>query len=276
MNTIPRSLDASQSTYSTAFEQALSLDVLQEKVPAAFAPSAHERLTASYGFVQTAQVLDALRQAGFRPVEARQTRTRIASQLHARHLIRLRRLVEVIGVGDATPELLLLNSHDGTSGVQLRAGLFRAVCSNGLIASVATFPVWRALHRGHVLDDVVRAALEMSERFGVLAAAVERMERTHLEVPDRLEFAAEALALRFPEDRGTALRPSEVLVPQRQEDVGDDLWRVYNVIQGRLLRGGLLRRSPSNRLTRTRQITSIREDLRLNSALWDMAMMRAA
>lgn len=276
MNTLPRSLDVSQLSHSTAFEQALSPEVLRESVPAAFAPSAHERLSASYGFVPTAQVLDALRQAGFRPVEARQARTRVTSPLHARHLIRLRRHMEAIGVGDATPELLLLNSHDGTSGVQLRAGLFRAVCSNGLIVSVTTFPVWRALHRGRVLEDVVRAALEMSERFGVLAAAVERMERTFLGVPEQLEFAAEALALRFPEDRGGAMRPSELLVPQRQEDVGADLWRVYNVIQGRLLRGGLLRRSATNRLIRTRKITAISSDLRLNAALWDMAMARAA
>jgi len=276
MNTIPTSLNASQSTYATAFEQALSPEVLHASVPAAFAPSAHERLSASYGFVPTAQVLDALGQAGFRPVEARQARTRVASPIHARHLIRLRRRVETIGVGDATPELILLNSHDGTSGVQLRAGLFRAVCSNGLIASVATFPVWRALHRGHVLEDVVRAALEMSERFGVLATAVERMERTHLDLTERLEFAAAALVLRFPGDHGGAMRPSELMVPQRQEDVGDDLWRVYNVIQGRLLGGGLLRRSATNRLIRTRKITAIRHDLRLNSALWDLAMARAA
>jgi Domain of unknown function (DUF932) len=117
MNTLPRSLDSSQLSHSTAFEQALTPEVLRESVPAAFAPSAHERLSASYGFVPTAQVLDALRQAGFRPVEARQARSRVASPLHARHLIRLRRHLEVIGVGDATPELLLLNSHDGTSGV---------------------------------------------------------------------------------------------------------------------------------------------------------------
>lgn len=276
MNTLPRSLDNSQSSHGTAFERALSPEVLRESVPAAFAPSAHERLSASYGFVPTAQVLDALRQAGFRPVEARQTRSRVASPLHARHLIRLRRQVEVIGVGDATPELLLLNSHDGTSGVQLRAGLFRAVCANGLVASVGTFPVWRALHRGHVLEEVVRAALEMSERFGVLSEAVERMAHTHLSDPQRLDFATAALALRFPEDHGGAIQPSDVLVPQRQEDVGDDLWRVYNVIQGRLLRGGLVRRSATNRIIRMRRITAIRHDLQLNSALWDMAMARVA
>ena len=36
-------------------------------------------------------------------------------------------------------------------------------------------------------------------------------------------------------------------------------------------RGGLSRRSASGRLTRTRRITSIREDVRLNGRLWDLA-----
>jgi hypothetical protein len=35
--------------------------------------------------------------------------------------------------------------------------------------------------------------------------------------------------------------------------------------------GGLSRRAASGRLTRTRRITSIREDVRLNGRLWDLA-----
>jgi len=66
------------------------------------------------------------------------------------------------------------------------------------------------------------------------------------------------------------------LVPRRSEDVGNDLWRTFDVLQENLLRGGILRRSASNRLTRTRRITAIREDVRLNSALWEMAIARAA
>jgi hypothetical protein len=58
------------------------------------------------------------------------------------------------------------------------------------------------------------------------------MEHTHLGVPERLECAAESLALRFSENHGGAIRPSEILVPQRQEDVENDLWRSYNAIQG--------------------------------------------
>jgi hypothetical protein len=127
-----------------------------------------------------------------------------------------------------------------------------------------------------VADDVVEAALKLSERFELLAAYVGRMERTVLEEHQRLEFAAQALALRFPSDLHGGLSPSQLLIPHRPEDVGNDLWHTFNVIQAAILRGGLVRRSASNRLTRTRCIRSIGEDMRLNSALWDMAMARAA
>ena len=116
----------------------------------------------------------------------------------------------------------------------------------------------------------------MSERFGVLATMVERMERTLLDEPARLDLAAAALALRFPKDGPGTVTPSDVLKPRRQEDNGNDLWRTYNVLQEALTRGGIVRRSATNRLTRTRRITGIRQDLGLNSALWDLAMARAA
>ena len=141
---------------------------------------------------------------------------------------------------------------------------------------MGVFPVWRVMHRGDVVEDVVQAALQISERFEVLAASVERMERTQLDVGQRLEFADQALAMRFPKDLPGTVEPSRFLVPRRPEDVGNDLWRTFNVLQENLLRGGIPRRSASNRLTRTRRITAIKEDVRLNSGLWELALARAA
>jgi hypothetical protein len=177
---------------------------------------------------------------------------------------------------DAVPEIIYLNSHDGTSAYQLRVGLYRAVCTNGLVISEGTFPVFRVAHRGDIVADVVRAALEISERFDVLAGAVERMEHTHLDQLERIDFAAQAAALRFPGISGTGLVPSRLLEARRAEDAGDDLWRTFNVVQENILRGGVVRRTPSGRLMRTRAIRAIREDVRLNSALWELALARAA
>jgi hypothetical protein len=275
MNAIPSSLDYFQPSHSSAFQSVLSPETLREQVPAIFAPGAHESTSRAYGFISSERVLEALASAGFLPVAARQA-ARARSPLHARHLIRLRRCRETIALRDSIPELLFLNSHDASSSAVLRCAIFRVVCTNGLVASEGAFPAWRVLHRGNVADDVVEGALRLSERFELLAASVERMERTLLDDRQRLEFAAAAIALRFPKDLHGGLSPSELLVPRRPEDVGNDLWRTLNVIQAAVVQGGLLKRSASNRLIRTRGIRNIGEDLRLNSALWDMAIARAS
>jgi Domain of unknown function (DUF932) len=275
MNTVATSLTTFQPSHSSALQTALSPEDLRDRVPAAFAPAAHERTSRSYTFISTERVLAALGSAGFLPVEARQA-ARARSPLHARHLIRLRRRFETIALRDAIPEILFLNSHDGTSAYQLRVGLYRVICTNGLVVSAGVFPTWRVTHRGDVVADVVQAALQISERFDVLATSVERMERTRLERLQQLDFATEALALRFPKDPPGTTEPSRFLVPRRTEDVGDDLWRTFNVLQENLIRGGVLRRSASNQLRRTRRITAIQEDVRLNAGLWEMALARAA
>jgi hypothetical protein len=268
-------LALTQSSYSSAFLGALSEESLHQQVPAAFAPSAHESRSDSYTFIPTATVIGALASAGFYPAEARQA-MRARSVVHARHLIRFRRRFETVALRDAIPEILFLNSHDGTSAYQLRVGLYRAVCTNGLVVSVGAFPTFRVAHRGDIVGDVVRAALEISERFGSLAAAVDRLERRQLDHLEQLDFAAEALALRFPGRPECGLEPARVLVPRRSEDVGNDLWRTLNVVQENVLRGGIPRRSASNRLVRTRPIRAIREDVRINTGLWDLALALAA
>ena len=275
MNANVTSLESAQPSHSSAFQTVLSPETLRVQAPAVFAPGAHERMSAAYTFISSAQVLGALNLAGFMAVEARQS-ARAKNPQHARHLIRLRRRYETIQLRDSIPEILFLNSHDGTSAYQLRVGLFRVACTNGLVVSMGVFPVWRVMHRGDVVQDVVCAALRISERFETLATSVERMERTILSEGDRLELAHQALSLRFPNDLPGAMDPAQVLVPRRSLDVGTDLWRTFNVIQENVLRGGLARRSPANRLTRTRGIRAIREDVRLNCALWEMAMARAA
>jgi hypothetical protein len=221
------------------------------------AAAADERTGSAYTFLSTERVLDALGQAGFLPITAAQTRSR--SPLHARHAVRLRRRFETVDLNDSVPEIILLNSHDGSSAYEVRLGLFRAVCTNRLIVSAGAFPVWRVSHRGDHLDRVVTAALELAERFGERGASVQRMERTFLEEPQRLEFASQALSLRFPQGNYGGLHPQQVLEPRRQEDSVWSLWATYNVCQEAILQGGLRRRSPKGRLVRTRPIRAIRE-----------------
>lgn len=269
MNAIP---DLSFAAHANVFSGALSLDAVRQQAPAVFASSAHECTSAKYTFIPTERVLTGLMNAGFVPVAARQTHTRRASPLHARHVVRLRRCFETVQLKDAVPEVVFLNSHDGTSCYQLRMGLFRVVCTNGLIVSRGAFPGYCVSHRGNVVDEIIAGALQVAEQFDSLATQVERMEARPLLKDEQIRFAERALAFRFPDLSTCGMQPSQLLTCRRTEDLGADLWSTLNKVQENLLRGGLSRRSTSGRLTRTRRITAIRQEVRLNSGLWDLAL----
>jgi hypothetical protein len=264
--------DISFPSHANVFDRGLSLDAVRARAPAVFASTAHERMSGRYTFIPTDRVLTGLMGAGFVPVEARQTQARRASLLHARHVVRLRRRFETVQLKDSTPEVVFLNSHDGTSAYQLRMGLFRVVCTNGLIVSRGAFPAYCVSHRGNVVDEVIEGALKISEQFDSLAAQVERMEQRRLVKDEQLQFAAAALTLRYPGPAQSGMQSAQLLTCRRVEDLGDDLWSITNKVQENLLRGGLSRRTLNGRLTRSRRITSIQADVKLNSRLWDLAM----
>jgi hypothetical protein len=258
------------SAYGHLNEGALQEEALRRQAPAVFATQPSDKTGRRYTFIPTGRVVAGLMDAGFVPVSARQTRSRGGVE-HARHVVRLRRRLETVQLKDAVPEIVLLNSHDGTSAYQLRVGLFRLVCLNGLLVAIGSIATVRVPHRGDVVDDVVTGALTLSERFGEVGGLVERMERRVLTEDERYALARQALALRFEPDQREGLSTAEALQPRRAEDAGSDLWRTYNVLQESVVRGGLVRRLPSGRLTRTRGIRAIREDVRLNAGLWGLA-----
>ena len=259
------------SRYSHALSGALEGEVLQARVPAAFAESPSEHLRSTYTFIPTARIVSALHDVGFLAVDARQSGSRKRSPIHARHLLRLRRRFETVELGDAIPELVLLNSHDGTSAYQLRVGLYRPVCRNGLMVAIGTFAALYVPHRGDVLERVVVGALQMSERFSELQSVVARMQQTVLPTEQLDEFLRRAVALRYGDEVPSGLAVQRLLMPKREEDVGDDVWVVFNVVQEWMLGGGVPRVAASGRRSLTRGIRAIREDVRLNTGLWEIA-----
>jgi hypothetical protein len=258
-------------SHGHALDCALTIDDLRQRAPAVFASAAHATTSARYTFIPTERVLRALTNVGFVAVDVRQARTRRASALHARHVVRLRRRIETVHLRDAVPEILFLNSHDGSCAHELRLGLYRVVCTNGLIASTGNVAGYRIAHRGDVVDEVVGRALELAERFGELAAQVERMEARRMHKDEQIELAERAVQLRWPDPSTSGLQPSQLLTCRRLADTRDDLWTTTNVVQENLMAGGLSRRSPSGRLVRTRRLSAIRETVRLNVGVWKLA-----
>jgi hypothetical protein len=268
-------ISSEPSRLDHAFHPGLSLEQLQQQAPAAFATEPDRSRTGpGYAFISTRQLVEGLMQAGFEPTTARQTHARGERAGYARHLIRLRHVRESVTLVDAIPEIVLINSHDGTSSYQLRAGLFRPVCTNGLLTRIGDFGLIHLSHRGDVVANVVEGALALTRGFATVGALIERMAATQLDEHQRWEFAHQALGVRYQNGQHIPIDAGRVLFPRRAQDQGSDLWRVFNVLQENLTRGGVAGVSATGRTTRSRAIRAIREDVRVNTALWQLAVAR--
>jgi hypothetical protein len=92
----------------------LSDDQISAVAPSIFADDKHASRSERYSYIPTAAVLTELRKEGFQPFMVCQTRVRQDDRRdYTKHLIRLRHASQINGA--EANEIILLNSHDGTS-----------------------------------------------------------------------------------------------------------------------------------------------------------------
>lgn len=253
---------------------------LRRLVPSAFAPHQHASRSRRYTYIPTSAVIDGLRAHGFEPTFARQGRCRLPGKADfTKHLIRFRfagPAPALRKVGDTVPEVVLVNSHDGTSAYQLMAGVFRLVCLNGLIASDRELATIRVPHKGDVVRQVIEGSHAVLEESRRALGQAEAWSAVTLSREEQMAMAEAAHVLRFGEDAAaTPIRPEQMLTVRRREDEGRDLWTTANMLQEHVIRGGLTAwgRDPQGRPRRvtTREIRGIDGDVRLNRALWRLS-----
>ncbi|MFB0712863.1 DUF932 domain-containing protein [Buttiauxella noackiae] len=249
-------------------DRPLTREELFRTVPSVFSEDKHESRSERYTYIPTISLLDSLQREGFQPFFACQTRVRDPERReHTKHMLRLRREGQI--TGKQVPEIILLNSHDGSSSYQMLPGLFRQVCQNGLICG-ETFGEVRVPHKGDVVSQVIEGAYEVLGIFDRVEEKRDAMQSLMLPPPARQALAKAAINYRFGEDH-QPVTEAQVLTPRRYEDYSDDLWTTYQRIQENLIKGGLSGRSAKGGRTHTRAVRGIDGDVKLNRALWVMA-----
>ncbi len=249
----------------------LSDDQIRRVAPSIFADAPHESRSERYSYIPTAAVLTELRKEGFQPFMVTQTRVRDEGKReHTKHMLRLRHASQINGA--EANEIVLLNSHDGTSSYQMLAGMFRFVCSNGLVCGDTVADV-RLPHKGDVAGLVIEGAYEVLSGFDRVKESRDAMCAIMLDDGESEVFARAALALKYdPTDNKPApITESQILMPRRFDDRRPDLWSVFNRTQENLTKGGLHGRSANGRRQQTRPVQGIDSDVRLNRALWMLA-----
>lgn len=245
-------------------------DEIRAVAPSIFAQSAHESRSARYTYIPTIDVLNGLRREGFQPFMVCQTRVRNEGKReHTKHMIRLRHAEQI--AGREANEIILLNSHDGTSSYQMLAGMFRFVCQNGMVCGETMNDI-RVRHNGDVVSEVIEGAFKVLDGFEAINGAREGMESVTINQGEQEAFARAALMLKYSDENGgTPVTETQILAPRRFEDRKDDLWTTFNRVQENLMKGGLRGRRSNGRTTTTRPVNGIDQSIRLNRALWVLA-----
>ncbi|MDH2436848.1 DUF932 domain-containing protein [Pokkaliibacter sp. MBI-7] len=260
-----------RSINGTRSDRPLSDDQIMRVAPSIFATEPHESRSDRYTYIPTIQVLDALRKEGFAPFMVCQTRVRnLEKKDHTKHMIRLRHANQING--KEANEIILLNSHDGTSSYQMLAGMFRFVCHNGMVCGDTLGDI-RVRHQGDVISDVIEGAYTVLDSFEAAEEQREGMKALTLNDGEQAAFARAALTLKYdnPEQRPAPITEDQILSARRYEDRSNDLWGTFNRVQENMLKGGLNGRNRNGRRQRTRAVTGIDQNVKLNRALWVLA-----
>jgi len=235
-----------------------------QEIPAVFAEAPDTRVSSKYTFIPTTRIIDDLKVFGWYPRVMSGSKTNPTSK----HMIRFAR--DGFVAAEITPEIVLLNSHNGLCSLNLKAGLYRLVCSNGLIVATSVFDDIRIKHIHYSLSEVSRAVERFASGIEGVMASVEQMQRSFLSPEAKHTFAEEAVKLRW--DHATVpIDLTRLLQPRRAEDDGVSVWNVMNILQEKLLNGHVF----DIHGRRMRGLTQVESVVRFNQELYSLAMTYA-
>ena len=255
-------------------------DDLRQVAPSIFATDRHESRSERFTYIPTYEVVAGLRAQGFVPVRAIQGSSRIEGKAEfTKHMIRFQHpdYAARRSMGAVAPEVVLLNAHDGTSSYRIMSGVFRSICTNSMIVMEDGATDLRIPHKGDVLSQVIEGSFTVIEQSRLTLDRADAWAGVTLDQAEAQVMAEAAHIVRFGDAEGeteTPIKPAQLLAARRRDDVGNDLWRVFNRVQENAIRGGLsaIGRDVNNRPRRatSREVKGIDADVKINRALWHL------
>jgi hypothetical protein len=241
-----------------------SLDQIKMMAPSVFTTEKAAHLTDKYIQTPTSRVVEDLMNLGWQVTKAQEVRSKKYKGFQ-KHIIVFRHPdIQIKGKNgdDAFPQILLTNSHDGKAAFNFRVGIFRLVCSNGLVVSDADFNNVSIRHMNYTFESLQAKVNEVIEKLPGLVQKINLFKSTKLTEDQMTEFALKAATLRTK----ARVNAEELLLVERDGDFGNDLWAVFNRVQEKIL-GGSFRSGKR----KTRSVTSFQKDIEINEQLFELA-----
>lgn len=261
----------------------LTSEQITSRAPSVFSDGKQSHLSDRYAFVPTSDVVDFMEQNGWFPIEAVEVRTRKETNKgYQRHMVRFRHpelSFNNIEGDDNFIDILLTNSHNGKSSFTFQLGVFRLICSNGLVVKTADMGTARVRHlfkgsEGEFNVMFTEVLNKLVNQIPQTITSIKQMQTTEMSEKQIAEFALNAATARFKEkikDIDHQQLIKELVKAERQQDQGNSVWKVFNRLQEKLLKGNYSYTNTKHKQRKARSLNNIAQQTKLNSELFDMA-----
>ena len=241
-------------------------------------------LSEHYSFVPTINVVNDLRELGYECVAAEQVKARKkTTNGYQKHMLTFEHPDHKVEGAEEYPQLLLTNSHDGGNAFTLSAGIFRLICSNGLVIKTEDYGTARLVHKGYSFEAVQELVKDFEETMSNVISKITAMKQVQLTKDQQIEFAKQAALLRFTAKSYNEDNISDVvdidglLNVERKEDAGNGLYEVFNRVQESLVQGKYLYASSGKvkdadtKTRKARPIKNFKQSISVNQKLSELA-----
>jgi hypothetical protein len=263
----------------------IGMDEIRRRCPVAFATEpTNDKVTEKYVLASTATVIKDMEKLGWKVIDAKQRKPRKAEDKRfSFHMIAFQNpdvsIVKTLDDGtteiECWPRIILTNSHDGKNSFKFMVGLFRLVCSNGLIVSTQNFSDVRIRHINYTFEELREVVNKAIEALPTQIMLLNDMRATELTDKEKRSLALDMLRIKRHDDKLEVADETieEMLTPVRKEDEGNDLFTVFNIIQEKLVKGGftLTKKDSDKKGRKVRPVKSFAADLYLNEELFKKA-----
>ena len=271
-------------------DQFKSLEELKEIAPSIFTKKGSDKTSSKYTHIPTDRVIKDLELLGWGVVDAKEVNAR-QDKGYQKHLVVFRNPDVSINKKSTNvdgevfedivfPQILVTNSHDGKNSFKFQAGLYRMVCENGLVIADQQFEDYTIRHMGYDFEALQNVIKDMISNLDLTVESMNKMRKIELDENQQFEFAKKLLDIRvegtdnmYKEDQ-----IGDILVPQRKEDFGDDLWSVFNRVQENIVEGNFKYYNAKTLGTerQARPIKNFKQDMDVNKKLFSAALEYAA
>ena len=250
----------------------MTMEQVKNAAPSIFQTKQKANLSEHYVHIPTDKVITDMIQLGWKPCQAVEIKARKKSTKgYQRHMIKFFNpdiVIEGSNGDNVYPQILLTNSHDGLSSFKFQIGLFRLVCSNGLVVMDTSYGDFKLRHMGYTFNELQTKVSDAVESFPGLVKKINEFQNVELSDWQVTEFAGKAALIRFGEN--VKVNIDELLKVDRIEDSGNSLWEVFNRVQEKLINGDCSY-TMGAKVRKARAIKNFSMDLKVNEALWTLA-----